>query len=181
MTKIRLLIAGVVLMVSFTAQATLIGDTATCSTSGPVLTCSTPAAVVTPAPEFTLLLFGTTPEFAVDIGASSIAITLVSGGISMSATGSAFTLASLDDSAGDIVGIANFTTSGTTGIDASDITFTAHAVRFNVDDSAWTEGRNSFARFDLVVRGAAVAEPATLALLSIGLGAFGITRRRKTR
>ena len=179
MTKlIRVLAAGLVLTSASTAQATLIGDTVTCSTSGFVINCTTPTAVVTPAPEFTVSLSGLRDLMLVNIGASSITFDALTD-FSLSATGSAILLGSLDDSAGDIVGIANFSTSDTIGIDASDVTFTAHTVRFNVDDSAWSPA--GLASFDLLVSGpaAAVAEPATLALVGIGLGLFGVSGKRR--
>jgi hypothetical protein len=169
-----------VLAFSSTAQATLIGDTVTCSISTFVLDCSTPTAVVAPAPEF-ILSVAARPQFLVDIGASSIAVTLFSGGFSLSQSGAVLQLGSLDDSAGDIVGIANFITTGTTGIDASDVAFTAHTATLNLDESAWTNGNEAVARFDLIVRSAAAAvdEPGSVATIGIALAALGLSRRRK--
>ena len=78
MKAIRLLLAGVVVAFSGTAQASLIGDTVTCSFSAS-LTCSPSSAVVTPVPEFTLTN-SLIPFFTIDIGGSSVAINRVGAG-----------------------------------------------------------------------------------------------------
>ena len=174
MTIQRALLAAAVLTFSSATQATLIGDTVTCSFSGGGITCSAPSAVVAPVvPEFTL--DGGPPIFSVNLEASSISITALintanGGGISLA-------LGSLDDdSGGNIVGIANFATSNTTGISASDVSFTAHSVTFDLSNSTF----DGSASFDLVIaRPAAAPEPAPLALLAVGLAALGAIRRRK--
>jgi hypothetical protein len=178
-----LVAAGVALAISFPVQATLIGDTITCSATG-ALVCATPSAVVMDAPatpEFTLNHVVGFPVFTVDVGASSINVRASFLGFSASATGTALDLGSLDDSVGPIIGIANFTTTGTIGIDASDVTFTAHSIHFNMDDSGWDITAN--ASFDLLVASPVVSanEPATLMLLVAPLAIWGVTRRRKRK
>jgi hypothetical protein len=180
----KMLVAtGVALAISFPVQATLIGDMITCSATG-VLLCDTSSAVVMNAPatpEFTLNHTIGIPVFTVDVGASSVNVRASFRGFSAFATGTALDLGSLDDSVGPIIGIANFTTTGTTGIDASDVTFTAHSIHFNMDDSGWELTAN--ASFDLLVASpvASVGEPATLMLLGAPLAIWGVTRRRKKK
>ena len=180
MRTIRVVLAGAVVIFSSAAQASLIGDTASCNFNSATnsLICSTPTAVVGPGSEFTLnLVPGGTPRFDINIGASSIGIGLLGGGITTfgSAT-QILTLASLDDdSGGDIVGIANFAPTGTTGVTASDVSFTAHSVSFNFSNSGWVD--TASASFDLVI--GRVPEPMSLALLATGLAALGFTRRRR--
>jgi hypothetical protein len=141
-----------------------------CSFSGAFL-CNPPSGAVVPTlPEFTLN-FGATPLFNVNIEASCIAIT---GNLAFGiGAGESVILGSLDDDSGrDIVGIANFATSGTTGITASDVSFAPHSVTFDFSNSGW--GPGSSATFDLVIAPAAAApKPASLALLGVGFAAVG--------
>jgi hypothetical protein len=184
MKATRALSAAVVLTFSSAVQASLIGDTVNCNFNSATnsVVCSTANAVVVPAaPEFTLnTTFGTPiPLFSVDIGASSIAINfLLTGTTTFGSTVQSLTLGSLDPSAGDIVGIANFATTSTTGVDASDVSFTPDSVTFNFSQSGW-QTTAAFASFDLVFGAAAAPEPASFALLGVGLAALALVRRRK--
>jgi hypothetical protein len=133
------------------------------------------------APEFTLNSPIGFAVFTVDIGASSVNVRASFLGFGAGGTGTALDLGSLDDSVGPIIGIANFTTTSTIGIDASDVTFTAHSIHFDMDDSGWDLTAN--ASFDLLVGSpvASVGEPGTLVLLGAPLAVWGVTRRRKKK
>lgn len=174
---IQVLFAGVALMVASSSQASLMGDTVTCASSMLSGLCVPIAGgVVGAGPEFGGFLL-------TDVGVSSISVTNLGAGNPDGpgaigfGIGEAITLASLDDSAGDIVGISNFTTVGTTGIAASDVSFTAHSITFDIGGSFWA--LNAFASFDLVVRPSGVAEPGSLALLGLGAVGLALARRRK--
>jgi hypothetical protein len=120
--------------------------------------------------------------FGVNIRASSIEITKALELSPPTGLPNVLTLGSLDDSAGDIVGITNFfATPGVTGIAPSDISVTAHSVLFDFTGSVW-QGTGAQVQFDLVIgpsQPAPAPEPASLMLLGVGLAALGIGRRRK--
>ena len=83
---------------------------------------------------------------------------------------------------GEIVGITNFSTSSTSGIAASDATYTAHSVTFQYGGSSWT-GLGAVTSFDLQTIHTVVPEPSTLVLFATTaacLFGFGWRRKRKT-
>ena len=118
-------------------------------------------------PPFTL------PLLTVDLAASSITLapfTAINFG-----PGVAATFGDLDSSLGDIVGV-NVTTSGLSGIDASDLAFTAQSVTIDLSNSNWPSG-GSAAISLLFGNAAAVPLPATLVLVGAGLVGVGAWRR----
>jgi hypothetical protein len=79
---------------------------------------------------------------------------------------------SLDDSTGDIAGVANFTTTNTSGISDSDVSFTAHSVTFQLGSSIWAASGGT-ASFNLVI--SPVTEPTSVTLLGIAFGVLGLS------
>ncbi|MDX1734124.1 MAG: PEP-CTERM sorting domain-containing protein, partial [Halioglobus sp.] len=163
-----------------TANATLIGDTVGCSITN-FWDCDSPTAVVgDPGAEFILADVispgGPFVDFSVDIGANSIAINGIGSLITVNAPNSL--ILTLDDldwvgmPAAEIIGIDNLVTT-VSGIDLSDITFTAHSVSIELGQgaSSWVSG-NSLS-FDLVK---GVPSPATIALFGLGLAGIGWSR-----
>jgi hypothetical protein len=171
---LKLLYIAALLCISISARATLIGDTVTCSSN--FTTCSPTSAVVGGGTEFQF----NSGLFVVDLASnqsdSFIKISSLSS-FTFGANGT-ITIGDIDDSGGNIVGITSVSASaGISGIDASDISFTAHTVSFNLANSAWTA--NQGLTVQLAVRPAAVPEPGSLALVAIALAGIGFSRRNR--
>ncbi len=171
-------IAAIAGVFSSPSGASLLGDTVSCSiTPTPFWICTAPTAVVGPGNEFELELPGSPSSFGffVDLGAFSIAVASNEDNTFGLGANELLTLSSLD-AGGAIIGIANFSSSLVTNIDASDVTFTSDSVTINIDSGAfWSPG--SSLSFDLVIQ--AVPEPGTLGALLIGLAGLGAARRRR--
>lgn len=163
-------------------EASLIGDSATCT--GPSgLVCDPPTATVGAGPEFSLW-FGTPGrpnsviDFSVDVAASSITLTVVlPGGVNLGLQSGTTTFGSLDSSAGDIVGV-NLVTSRVSGVDLSDLSFTAHSVSLDIN-GIWNDGGS--ATISLAFANAAVPEPSALVLLASAVAGLGAVRAWKRR
>lgn len=164
------------------SHASFVGDTVNCSLSPSYLTsCNQSSATVGAGEEFTI--FTQTPglTWLVDIGANSVSVTLngpanwgVSGGIGQ------FKLLSLNEFgiSSSITGISNFFTNTNYGIDASDITFTSDSLNISFINSGWNTGQ--LLSFDVVTRpNQSIPEPASMALLGLGLAGIGFSRRKK--
>ena len=183
--KITLAFAAALLALSFSgaAQASLLGQTVTCT--GGSLACKPLAGgVVGAGTEFELVdtIFG--QEFGVwgiDLGENSISMLNIAGpGSYGDFPGFTFTLGDLfwsNDPTATITGIANFTSDGTTGMDADDVSVAANALTIDYGGSIWQTG--SFISFDLVTSHSALPEPATLALFGLGLLGLGVALRRR--
>lgn len=155
-----------------TAHASLLGQTADCDMqpNGSFWSCSPASNTVTdPGIEFQLNLVGN-PFFSIDIGASSVLLTLISGGGLGMGAGEVLTLSGLDGILG-----ASLNFSQSAGFDASDISFTANSLTLLLNNSSWSPGQQAL--IDLTV--ARVPEPASLALLGLGLVAVALSRRRR--
>ena len=160
------------------ANATLIGDTVTCDVEPASLyTCSSPTAVVGAGVEFVVDLVAAPPTFDIDIGASSISMTNTGGGLGAGA-GELLTIGSLNWlglASSSIIGVANFMTAGTAGMEIGDISFAGDTIMIDFDSGAsWAT--DSYISFDLIF---AVPEPAILSLMAIGLLGLGLVRRRR--
>lgn len=174
----------VLLDVPRAAEASLIGDSVTCSTVQipfQLFHCFSPTATVTagPAPEF-IVGFPLTNEltFSVDVAAASITVEALGN---LGSLGEEWTMifGDLDSSAGDIVGVGLVTSGGVVGLDASDVSFTAHSVTINPNHTdLWDLGDTAV--ISLIFENAApVAAPTTLLLVAAGLVGVGAWRRRR--
>ncbi len=173
--------AAALALYSSVTLASLIGDTITCTLTGArcVRGCLPASAVVGPSQEFELvvgIVISQPTGFVVDIGAGSVTL------INTSSEQRIFDplpitliFGSLDDSTGDIVGVANFTTTDTSGISASDVSFTEHSVTFQLGSSIWAASGGT-ASFDLVTSPSqVVTEPTSATLLGIAVGVLGLS------
>jgi hypothetical protein len=171
---LKLLCVAVFLCISNSARAMLIGDTVTCSSA--FTTCSPTSAVVAGGAEFQFNSGLFVVDIADNIGDPFIKISSLSS-FTFGANGT-ITIGDIDDSGGNIVGITSVSASaGISGIDASDISFTAHTVSFNLANSVWTS--NQGLTVQLAVRPAAVPEPGSLALVALALAGIGFSRRKR--
>lgn len=176
----------VVALFSAQAQAGLIGDEVACSSTldGSFYVCDSASATVGAGSEFLIQTTGGGNRLSIDIGDSFIEFSNALSGFGLGTVSAIVTLSSLDWLGMPGVEIVDvlFSTSGTTGFDASDVSFDAHSVSFDIGGN-W-DSVGSFVRLDLVTRNVqAVPEPASFLALAAGLLALGgagqLRRRRK--
>jgi hypothetical protein len=87
------------------AEASLIGDSVTCSSATDSFECTpSPTATVGAGSEFVLTIFFT-PQFSIDLAASSITLTFLPQAADSFGGEFPATFGDLDSSAGDIVGV----------------------------------------------------------------------------
>ena len=177
--------AGTLLVLVAPAQASLIGQTVTCSDNGAFAsaTCQPGSASVGLEPEFEIFTaLASFPFWSIDLGADNITMTFL--GVSVGASNPAQVILGdlfwSNDPTAKIVGIANFNAVGVTGISESAVAVSDNSVAIAYLPSPftiWNQG--DFISFDLVTSHSQLPEPASLALLGLGLLGLGVAVRRR--
>ena len=167
-------------LVSFSANASLIGDTVTCVGLDSFIGCNPTSATVSSGVEFGIEIVAGTTVWTADLDASSITITAPEGASLSDPTTRRVQFGDLDWVdllPGEIIGFDLSFQGAVSGLAPSDIAFDAHSVTVNFASSFW--GTGSSAIIDLQIQ--PIPIPATAWLFGSGLlGLIGITRRKKS-
>jgi|SRR5215831_12192978 len=166
-----------VLLSPIAVQASLISDTVGCSiTGGGSFTCSSATAVVVnPGVEFQIGNLPSSPFFNIDFRSNDVLITNIDGTFTL-----AVTMLNLTDLSDAFTGSSLLSTSGVTGLNPGFVSFNAGTVVVDMRNAgmgAYIPG----ATIDIALTNAATAapEPATASLISVGLIALAVIRRRR--
>jgi len=173
----RLLIAGslAALAAASPAQAaSLIGDTVTCAQvgAGSSYSCFTNSAVVNGNREF-VVGAAPNPAIGLNFNGGGLRISNISGGLLLLTQ----TVVSLSDLSKAFTS-ANLNNSSIFGFTSSDISIQNGVLRLNFANTVWTRNDTAYIALDTA---SAVPEPATWAMMLLGLGAMGAAMRARRR
>ena len=177
-TLLGVAIACLSLAVSTGAHAGLIGTNASCAASdfNNNWSCDTASSTVTnPGNEFVIRwqAFFLQNLFNVDIGDNSLTLSLA-----LNENIQLFDQGFLTIGLTGVTSIANFSSTGVGGLDLSDYTLNAGVLGINLDATQWVLGDSATITFGSG-RETRVPEPASLALVALGLTAAAARRRRR--
>lgn len=184
----RLVTGAALLFLAMGAGASLIGDTADCAATGagPGFDCfPTSAVVVSPGAEFNLRQLGIGNELQLDIDSDTITISLGSSisGIVFGFAGLGFSLSSLDDSNGPLVGFSLALFGNVQGFNPSAITLSAHSLDVLFDGISFDYPHDpditDSPRAVITFVAGRVPEPSTIALFALAALAMVWSRRHQ--
>lgn len=153
----------------------LTGKTLSATNSAGTFSPATTAAVGSGV-EFTAD-FSSIPFFSIDFDENGlVTVTDILGGGLGHGAGQLLSFFDVFAEIGPIVGFNFVSSSGVTGIDQSDLSFTANSIAMEVGSgTSWVTGDT----FTAQIQFAPVPEPASMALLAIGLAGIAMSGKRK--
>jgi len=161
------------------ANASLLGQTVTCSDSGDFFNsfCDVSSNTVGAGVEF-FIDTDVGEQWEIDLGSNSVSMTSIDvNALFINALLSLGDLIWANDPLAVITGITNFNATDVTGMTASHITIGDHSLVIDYGGgTVWNSGGGI--SFELVTTHD-VPEPATIALLGLGLAGMGFARRKK--
>lgn len=146
-------------------DASLIGRTAHCEiqSANADWACDRNSSLVGPGTEFTLSFGEFGSVFSVDIGSSSLRLTMINAGININLLADELLIVS------GLRGVldAMLASSSVVGLGASDVSFTERSVSLNLASTRWTPGDEAL--ISVAVAPARIPEPGTAALICTAL------------
>jgi len=174
MKKYLLCFFGALALYTTTAQAAFIGESIECASDGFFTGCNPTNAVVGGGIEFDIETPIAGYHWSLDIGENSVIFQDLSTGGSFGGHGQIF-LTGFDFNI--ITGIENFFTDVSTGIAATDVSFTSDSITIDARSSNWQSLQ--LLSFDVVTSTSSVPEPTSMALLGLGVAGLGFSRKKK--
>lgn len=174
----QIAVAITAITVSGLANASFVGDSVQCGVEVGFLTgCGPTSSVVGSGNEFRVGTVAPGYSYDVDIGASSLKLTMNGAGLS-GWIGQIY-LTGLDwvGTPATITGISNFATTADYGMSLSDISFSRNSLAIDLHNSGWSGGDTL--SFDIQTSATKIPEPASLGLVGLGLAVLGFSRRRR--